>query len=188
MPATGFAIHQTTGCSTAVPATLERQPLPIKLMEEFAMSVDMTEHTPQIQRDVDISADEMNLRHRAIATAFYACMAVVSLQVGATILEIVLGGAQGGIVPEQLSKFAVMACIPWACNFIALAMRSSAASLAWVRTETVFGMSLIATFIGTYNLGFNVQIGAFGIYCGVIGTLRAGQLSGNIRIACLFLA
>ena len=152
------------------------------------MSVDMTEHTPQIQRDVDISADEMNLRHRAIATAFYACMAVVSLQVGATILEIVLGGAQGGIVPEQLSKFAVMACIPWACNFIALAMRSSAASLAWVRTETVFGMSLIATFIGTYNLGFNVQIGAFGIYCGVIGTLRAGQLSGNIRIACLFLA
>ena len=152
------------------------------------MSVDMTEHPPQIQRDVDISADEMNLRHRAIATAFYACMVVVSVQVGVTILEIVWGGAQGGVVPAQVSRFTVLACIPWVCNFVALAMRSSAASLAWVRTETVFGMSLIATFIGTYNLGFNVQIGAFGIYCGVIGTLRAGQLSGNIRIACLFLA
>jgi len=152
------------------------------------MSVNMTEHTPQIQRNVDISADEMNLRHRAIAAAFYACMVVVSVQVGVTFLEIVWGGAQGGVVPAQLSKFTVLACIPWVCNFVALAMRSSAASLAWVRTETVFGMSLIATFIGTYNLGFNVQIGAFGIYCGVIGTLRAGQLSGNIRIACLFLA
>ena len=152
------------------------------------MSVDMTEHTPQIQRDVDISADEMNLRHRAIATAFYACMVVVSVQVGATIMEIVWGGSQGGIVPPQVSKFAMLATIPWICNFVALAMRSSAASLAWVRTETVFGMSLIATFIGTYNLGFNVQIGAFGIYCGVIGTLRAGQLNGNIRVACLLLA
>ena len=152
------------------------------------MSVGMTEHTPQIQRDIDISADEMNLLHRAIAAAFYACMVIVSVQVAVTILEIVWGGAQGGIVPAQISRFAVLACIPWVCNFVALAMRSSAASLTWVRTETVFGMSLIATFIGTYNLGFNVQIGTFGIYCGVIGTLRAGQLSGNIRIACLFLA
>ena len=152
------------------------------------MSVGMTEHTPQIQRDIDISADEMNLLHRAIAAAFYACMVIVSVQVAVTILEIVWGGAQGGIVPAQISRFAVLACIPWVCNFVALAMRSSAASLAWVRTETVFAMSLIATFIGTYNLGFNVQIGTFGIYCGVIGTLRAGQLSGNIRIACLFLA
>ena len=62
-------------------------------MEELVMSVNMAEHTPQIQRDVDISADEMNLRHRAIATAFYACMVVVSLQVGAMILEIVWGGS-----------------------------------------------------------------------------------------------
>ena len=67
-------------------------------------------------------------------------------------------------------------------------LRVSSANLAWVRTETVFSMSLIATFASTYNLGFNVQIGAFGIYCGVIGTLRAGQLSGNLRVMSLLVA
>ena len=152
------------------------------------MSVSRAEQTSQAQHVSDTYSEELNIRHRAIGIAFYACMIVVSFQVVMTIMEVVWGGAQGGIVPEQVSKFAVMACIPWVCNLIALALRVSRATVAWVRTETVFGMSLIATFIGTYNLGFNVQIGAFGIYCGVIGTLRAGQLNGNIRVCCLFLA
>ena len=152
------------------------------------MSVSTAEQTSRAQDDSDTYSEELAIRHRAIGIAFYACMVVVSFQVIVTIMEIVWGGSQGGIVPPQISKFAMLASIPWICNFVALAMRSSAASLAWVRTETVFGMSLIATFIGTYNLGFNVQIGAFGIYCGVIGTLRAGQLNGNIRIVCLLLA
>ena len=152
------------------------------------MPVSKAKQTSRAQDDNDTFSEELNIRHLAIGIAFYACMVVVSFQVIVTTMEIMWGGAQGGVVPAHLSKFAMLACIPWLCNFVALAMRSSAASLAWVRTEMVFSMSLIATFIGTYNLGFNVQIGAFGIYCGVIGTLRAGQLSGNVRIACLLLA
>ena len=151
------------------------------------MSVSTAEQTSHVQDDSDAYSEELSIRHRAIGIAFYACMVVVSFQVIVTTMEIVWGGSQGGIVPPQVSKFAMLASIPWIGNFVALAMRSSAASLAWVRTETVFSMSLIATFIGTYNLGFNVQIGAFGIYCGVIGTLRAGQMNGNIRIVCLLL-
>jgi len=34
----------------------------IKLMEVFAMSIDMTEHTPQIQRDASIFEDESEPR------------------------------------------------------------------------------------------------------------------------------
>ena len=145
------------------------------------MSVSTAEQTSHVQDDSDAYSEELSIRHRAIGIAFYACMVVVSFQVIVTTMEIVWGGSQGGIVPPQVSKFAMLASIPWIGNFVALAMRSSAASLAWVRTETVFSMSLIATFIGTYNLGFNVQIGAFGIYCGVIGTLRAGQMNGGRR-------
>lgn len=152
------------------------------------MSVSTTEHRPDTRRDGDINSEDLNIRYSAIAMAFYACMVVVSVQIVITIMEIVWGGSQGGIVPAHVSNFAVLACIPWVCNFIALSLRTSKTNLTWVRTETVFSMSLIATVIGTYNLGFNVQIGAFGIYCGVIGTLRAGRGNGNIRVGCLFLS
>ena len=138
--------------------------------------------------EIDALTEEAQIRHRAIGIAFYACMTVVTIQVGATAAEILWGGSHGGRVPTQISLFAMLAAVPWALNFFALASRTSRQRLAWVRTETVFATSLLATFAGTYNLGFNVQIASFGIYCGVITTLRAGQLTGNLRVICLFIA
>ena len=136
----------------------------------------------------DTLAASQQIRHRAIALAFYACMTVVTLQLAITAAEIWWGGSQGGQLPSQITLFATLASIPWIANLLAVSLRTTDANLAWVRTETVFSMSLVATFAGTYNLGFNVQIGAFGIYCGVIGTLRAGQLSGNLRVMSLLVA
>ena len=149
------------------------------------MSVTATETESLAQHGIDKA--ELDIRHRAIAIVFYACMVVLSLQLALTALEVLWGGSQGGRLPAQVSLFSLLASIPWIANFIALLMRVSAAHLATIRTETVFATSLIATFAGTYNLGFNVQIGAFGMYCGVIGTLRAGQLNGNIRVGCLLI-
>ena len=140
------------------------------------------------RHEIDALAEETQIRHRAIGIAFYACMTVVTIQLGVTVAEIFWAGSQGGRVPAQISLFAMLAAAPWACNFFALAMRVSRQRLAWVRTETVFAMSLLATFAGTYNLGFNVQIASFGIYCGVISTLRAGQLTGSLRVVSLFIA
>lgn len=150
------------------------------------MSVTTTETASVAHSDIDTA--ELEIRHRAIAIAFYACMVVLSLQLALTALEVLWGGSQGGRLPAQVSLFSLLASIPWIANFIALLMRVSATNLAALRTETVFATSLIATFAGTYNLGFNVQIGAFGMYCGVIGTLRAGQFNGNIRVSCLLIA
>ena len=138
--------------------------------------------------EIEALTEEAQIRHRAIGIAFYACMTVVTVQLGVTAAEILWGGSQGGTIPAQISLFAMLAVASWACNFFALATRVPRHRLAWVRTETVFAMSLLATFAGTYNLGFNVQIASFGIYCGVISTLRAGQRTGNLRIICLFIA
>ena len=150
------------------------------------MSVTATETASVAHRDIDTA--ELEIRHRAIAIAFYACMVVLSIQLALTAFEVLWGGSQGGRLPAQISLFSLLASIPWIANFIALLMRVSASHLAAIRTETVFATSLIATFAGTYNLGFNVQIGAFGIYCGAIGTLRGGQFNGNTRVVCLLIA
>ena len=126
------------------------------------MSVTTTETASVAHSDIDTA--ELEIRHRAIAIAFYACMVVLSLQLALTALEVLWGGSQGGRLPAQVSLFSLLASIPWIANFIALLMRVSATNLAALRTETVFATSLIATFAGTYNLGFNVQIGVFGMY------------------------
>ena len=157
-------------------------------MEEFVTSITPDVGGSAATDKIDALTEEAQIRHRAIGIAFYACMTVVTLQLGITALEILWGKSQGGRVPPQISLFAALAAVPWACNFFALASRASRQRLTLVRTETVFAVSLLATFAGTYNLGFNVQIASFGIYCGVISTLRAGQLTGNLRVVCLFIA
>lgn len=139
-------------------------------------------------REAQHEASEQRIRERSIALAFYACMSVVSLQIISAVAEITWDDAHVGQLPDQIIAFSILASIPWLLNGLAIASGASGQFLSWVRTETVFAMSFIATFIGTYNLGFNVQIGAFGIYCGVIGTLRAGALNGNIRVASLLAA
>ncbi len=135
--------------------------------------------------DAEIFSEERDIRHRAIRIAFYAYMVVISIQVSLTIIEIVWGRSQDGGLPTEIWVLAVLVSIPWACNVVAISLGASNVTLAKVRTDAVFCVSLIATVIGTYKLGVNAQIASFGIYCGTIATLRAGQWNGNVRVGCL---
>ena len=89
------------------------------------MSVSTAEQTSHVQDDSDAYSEELSIRHRAIGIAFYACMVVVSFQVIVTTMEIVWGGSQAGVVPPQVSKFAMLATIPWICNFVAFLNKGS---------------------------------------------------------------
>ena len=53
--------------------------------------------------EIEALTEEAQIRHRAIGIAFYACMTVVTVQLGVTAAEILWGGSQGGTIPAQIS-------------------------------------------------------------------------------------
>ena len=62
-------------------------------MEEFVMSVTPDASGSAPRHEIDGLTEEAQIQHRAIGIAFYACMTVVTIQLGVTVAEIFWAGS-----------------------------------------------------------------------------------------------